>query len=98
VALQHRVGTLQIGDAAVAVVVGSAHRDEAFAACRYVIEELKRRVPIWKREVFADGRVEWVGLSGAEGSGSGEDQADSGAAGRQGSELEFASDWGERSQ
>lgn len=60
VALQHRVGMLEIGDTAVAVVVASAHRDEAFVACRYVIEELKRRVPIWKREVFADGSVEWV--------------------------------------
>lgn len=67
VALQHRVGTLKIGDAAVAVVVGSAHRDEAFVACRHVIEELKRRVPIWKREVFADGGVEWVGGSEAAG-------------------------------
>ena len=54
----------EIGDAAVAVVVASAHRDEAFVACRYVIEEVKRRVPIWKREVFADGSVEWVGSSG----------------------------------
>jgi molybdopterin synthase catalytic subunit len=70
VALQHRVGMLAIGDAAVAVVVGSAHRDEAFVACRYVIEELKRRVPIWKREVFADGSVAWVGVGGAEQQGS----------------------------
>jgi molybdopterin synthase catalytic subunit len=61
VALKHRIGTLQIGDIAVAIIAGSAHRDEAFAACRYVIEEVKRRVPIWKREVFADGAVEWVG-------------------------------------
>jgi molybdopterin synthase catalytic subunit len=67
VALQHRVGTLEIGDVAVAVVVASAHRDEAFVACRYVIEEVKRRVPIWKREVFADGVVAWVGTSGAAG-------------------------------
>jgi molybdopterin synthase catalytic subunit len=61
VTLQHRVGRLEIGDAAVAVVAASAHRDEAFVACRHVIEELKRRVPIWKREYFADGSVEWVG-------------------------------------
>jgi molybdopterin synthase catalytic subunit len=60
VALRHRVGRLEIGDAAVAVVVASAHRDEAFVACRHVIEELKLRVPIWKREVFADGSVGWV--------------------------------------
>src|SRR3954468_205052 len=55
VALEHRVGALSIGDIAVAIAVASAHRDEAFTACRYVIEEVKRRVPIWKREFFADG-------------------------------------------
>ncbi len=60
VALQHRVGTLAVGDTAVAITAAAAHRDEAFAACRYAIEEVKRRVPIWKREVFADGSVEWV--------------------------------------
>lgn len=60
VALQHRIGSLEIGDAAVAVVTASAHRDEAFVACRHVIEELKRRVPIWKREVYADGTIGWV--------------------------------------
>jgi molybdopterin synthase catalytic subunit len=60
VALRHRVGQLVIGDTAVAIAAASAHRDEAFVACRYVIEEVKRRVPIWKREVFADGTVEWV--------------------------------------
>jgi molybdopterin synthase catalytic subunit len=48
----------------VAIAAAAAHRDEAFAACRYVIEEVKRRVPIWKREVFADGSVEWVGGGG----------------------------------
>jgi molybdopterin synthase catalytic subunit len=65
VALIHRIGALTIGDTAVAVIAGSSHRDEAFAACRYVIEEVKRRVPIWKREVFADGTVEWVGTGAA---------------------------------
>ena len=60
VALRHRVGELDIGDTAVAIAAASAHRDEAFLACRYVIEEVKRRVPIWKREVYADGSVEWV--------------------------------------
>jgi len=68
VALKHRIGRLQIGDVAVAIAAASAHRNEAFAACRYVIEEVKRRVPIWKREVFADGGVEWVG-NGAGGQG-----------------------------
>jgi len=60
VALQHRIGALAVGDTAVAIVTGSAHRDEAFAACRYVIEEVKRRVPVWKRERYADGSVLWV--------------------------------------
>ena len=59
-AIQHRLGRLEIGEAAVAVAAAGAHREEAFAACRYAIEELKRRVPIWKRERFADGTVEWV--------------------------------------
>jgi molybdopterin synthase catalytic subunit len=67
VALTHRLGQLEIGDTSVAVVAASAHRDEAFLACRYVIEELKRRVPIWKKEYFADGTVEWVGAGGAGG-------------------------------
>jgi molybdopterin synthase catalytic subunit len=60
IGLRHRIGTLEVGAAAVAVAAAAAHRDEAFAACRYVIEEVKRRVPIWKREVFADGSAEWV--------------------------------------
>jgi molybdopterin synthase catalytic subunit len=63
VALEHRIGTLEVGEAAVVVVAAGAHRDEAFAACRYVIEELKRRVPIWKREHFADGGLDWVGAT-----------------------------------
>ncbi len=60
VALKHRIGLLQIGEPAVAIAVAGAHRDEAFAACRHVIEEVKRRVPIWKRERYADGTEEWV--------------------------------------
>jgi len=64
VGLAHRLGELRIGDAAVAVVAGGGHRDEVFSACRYVIEELKRRVPIWKRETYEDGSVEWVEGSG----------------------------------
>jgi len=60
VALEHRIGMLEIGDAAVAVAAAAPHRDEAFAACRYVIEEVKRRVPIWKREHYADGTAGWV--------------------------------------
>jgi molybdopterin synthase catalytic subunit len=73
VALAHRIGSLEVGDTAVAIAAASAHREAAFAACRYVIEEVKRRVPIWKREFFADGAVEWVGGSGEAGRrGSGE--------------------------
>jgi molybdopterin synthase catalytic subunit len=65
VALEHRVGALAIGDTAVAVACGGAHREAAFAACRFVIEEVKRRVPIWKKEFYADGTVEWVGAGSA---------------------------------
>lgn len=60
VVVRHRVGALVIGDIAVAVVAAAAHRAEAFEACRYVIEELKRRVPVWKKEFYADGTIEWV--------------------------------------
>jgi molybdopterin synthase catalytic subunit len=56
----HRVGTLALGDVAVYVGVASAHRDEAFRACRYVIDEAKHRVPIWKKEHYASGDSGWV--------------------------------------
>lgn len=75
VALRHRVGPLEIGETAVGIAVGSAHRDEAFAACRHVIEEVKRRVPIWKRELYADGTEEWVDPTRQPGSGAGEQEA-----------------------
>jgi molybdopterin synthase catalytic subunit len=65
VALGHRIGALDIGDAAVAIAAASAHREEAFTACRFVIEEVKRRVPIWKKEFYAGGEIEWVGVDGA---------------------------------
>jgi len=65
VALEHRIGALEIGDAAVAIAAGAAHREESFAACRFVIEEVKRRVPIWKKEFYADGTITWVGAGGA---------------------------------
>jgi molybdopterin synthase catalytic subunit len=64
-ALVHRLGELAIGDAAVAVAVGSAHRAQAFEACRYAVEEMKLRVPIWKKEFYADGTVAWVDPSAA---------------------------------
>jgi molybdopterin synthase catalytic subunit len=60
VALEHRVGALAVGDAAVAIAAAASHRDAAFEACRFIIEEVKRRVPIWKREYYADGSVAWV--------------------------------------
>ena len=60
VRILHRIGTLEVGEAAVAITVSSAHRAEAFEACRFVIEEIKKRVPIWKKEIFEDGTSEWV--------------------------------------
>jgi molybdopterin synthase catalytic subunit len=60
VALRHRVGRLDIGEPAVVIAVGSGHRAEAFEACRHVLEEVKRRVPIWKRERYGDGTEAWV--------------------------------------
>ncbi len=56
----HRVGSLAIGDLAVWVGVSAAHRGAAFDACRYIIDEAKARVPIWKKEHYADGSTEWV--------------------------------------
>jgi molybdopterin synthase catalytic subunit len=56
----HRVGTLEIGALAVWVGVSAAHRGAAFDACRYIIDEVKRRVPIWKNEHYADGESGWL--------------------------------------
>ncbi len=56
----HRMGALQIGDLAVWVGVTAAHRGGAFDACRYVIDEVKARVPIWKKEHYVDGASEWI--------------------------------------
>lgn len=58
--LVHRHGRLAVGDASVVVAVSSRHRDEAFRACRHLVEEMKRRAPIWKREHYAEGDSEWV--------------------------------------
>ena len=55
----HRVGHLQIGDMAVYVAVSAAHRDAAFEACRYIIDQIKHRVPIWKKEHYVDGSTAW---------------------------------------
>lgn len=56
----HRIGTIEIGGLAVVVCVSAAHRDPAFAACRYIIDEVKARVPVWKKEHFSDGSSGWV--------------------------------------
>jgi molybdopterin synthase catalytic subunit len=63
VAMLHRVGRLEIGESSVLIAVSAAHRGEAFAACQYAIDALKRTVPVWKKEHFEDGEV-WVGLQG----------------------------------
>ncbi len=59
-AISHRLGPVQIGEASVIIAVSSAHRDAAFSACRFAIEEIKKTVPIWKKEVFEGGEV-WIG-------------------------------------
>lgn len=63
VGVVHRVGDLVIGDLAVVVAVAAPHRAEAFAACRELIDTLKREVPIWKHQHFSDGADEWVGIA-----------------------------------
>ncbi|MFC0507180.1 molybdenum cofactor biosynthesis protein MoaE [Micromonospora costi] len=60
VAVSHRVGPLAIGDVALVAAVSTAHRGAAFAACARLVDEVKARLPIWKRQVFADGTEEWV--------------------------------------
>jgi molybdopterin synthase catalytic subunit len=64
VLLQHRLGVIPVGEASIAIVAAAPHRDAAFAACRYVIEEVKKRLPIWKKEMHADGTSTWVDPSG----------------------------------
>jgi molybdopterin synthase catalytic subunit len=59
VAIQHRVGRLNVGETSVFIVVSAPHRADAFAACQYAIDRLKKIVPIWKKEIFEDGEV-WV--------------------------------------
>lgn len=61
VAVEHRVGLLEIGDVAVVVAVAAEHRGEAFTGAQRLIDDLKSTVPIWKRQDFADGEQEWVG-------------------------------------
>ena len=60
VAVVHRLGELEVGEVSVAIAVSSPHRAEAFDAARYVIEEIKTRLPIWKRERYLDREAEWL--------------------------------------
>ena len=60
VAVEHRLGALAVGEASIVIAASHPHRAEAFDAARYVIEQVKRRVPIWKREGYVDGTREWV--------------------------------------
>jgi molybdopterin synthase catalytic subunit len=64
IAIEHRLGDLELEDASVAIAVAHPHRGAAYDASRWIIEELKRRVPIWKREHYVDGTREWVDPSG----------------------------------
>jgi len=58
--LIHAKGLLKVGEASVGIAVASIHRDESFQASRYIIEELKKRAPIWKREFYEDGETDWI--------------------------------------
>lgn len=58
--VEHRVGELGVGEVSVLIAVASPHRAEAFEACRFVIEQIKSRLPVWKHERYADGGAEWL--------------------------------------
>src|SRR5438067_13754194 len=60
VMLQHRLGLIPVGEASIAIAAAAPHRDHAFAACRFIIEQVKQRLPIWKKEMHADGSGIWV--------------------------------------
>jgi molybdopterin synthase catalytic subunit len=62
VVAEHRIGYLAIGEASVAIAAAHPHRDQAYAASRFVIEQIKSRLPVWKREAYVDGTREWVGV------------------------------------
>ncbi len=59
IALQHRLGRVELGEPTIIIAVSSAHRDEAYRASRFLIDEIKHNAPIWKREIFADGKSQW---------------------------------------
>jgi molybdopterin synthase catalytic subunit len=64
IAVQHRLGLVETEEASIAIAAAAPHRAEAFDACRYVIEEVKRRLPVWKKELRADGSALWVDPQG----------------------------------
>ena len=64
IAVRHRLGTIPVGEASITIAAAAPHRAQAFEACRYVIEEVKRRVPVWKKELRVDGTEVWVDPSG----------------------------------
>jgi len=64
VAVSHRIGRLEVGDVAVVIAVATPHRAEAFEICREIIEAIKRELPVWKRQLSADGTAAWKGLGG----------------------------------
>lgn len=79
IAAVHRVGVLAPGEASVAVAVAAPHRDAAYEASRAVVEAIKARLPVWKREAYADGTARWLGVPEAPGAGPGASAAESGA-------------------
>ena len=64
IAVRHRLGTIPAGEASIGIAVAAPHRAQAFDACRFVIEEVKRRIPVWKKELRLDGTEIWVDPSG----------------------------------
>src|ERR1700758_347708 len=64
IAVQHRLGTIPAGEASIGIAAAAPHRAQAFEACRFVIEEVKRRIPVWKKELRLDGSEVWVDPSG----------------------------------
>lgn len=64
IAVQHRLGTIPVGEASIGIATAAPHRAVAFEVCRFVIEEVKHRIPIWKKELRADGTAVWVDPSG----------------------------------
>jgi len=81
VAVVHRFGELAIGEVSVAIAVSSPHREEAYEASRYVIEQLKERLPVWKKEHYGDGVSEWVEGNVPPGTASGAEPAAVGTGG-----------------